>query len=420
MKRWPSSNRLRRTGNVLVFFAMILFGIMAMAALVIDVGFARLTQRQMQTAVDAAAIEGLRFRDELPPGYDPSTDRDDARRQQASDIVTWTFDDDFDTTNGDDFNFGAGPRIVLGPGIDQGGTINAGQFISDPDNPSPDANIGSLPDPPVYKPTRSDGTTRGLELNSANAIHGDMVAGAYNPDADHHDENKNYVRSDFPTPTPDDTAFLVRMRRSNDFEGLDSQANISSHGSAVPYLFGRGAFLPAADPSAGYSPRHHGMTIRGTAIAEMTPALSIGVPVSVGSAQISGSLGIAVERTEFTSWDGVTPIPAANSFQSTARVIGDSVSASTSSVVSKQGFIGLFDDFGVAMTPDRRIVAFGFASVDSAGDVTPDYSKFISSDNVSGVPIRTIDPNAPTSQIISIQKTLRGVSGIVHAAVSVR
>ncbi|TVS08471.1 MAG: hypothetical protein EA424_28525, partial [Planctomycetaceae bacterium] len=39
-----------RRGYTLVFFAMFLFGFMALAALVIDVGFARLTQRQMQTA----------------------------------------------------------------------------------------------------------------------------------------------------------------------------------------------------------------------------------------------------------------------------------------------------------------------------------------------------------------------------------
>jgi uncharacterized membrane protein len=56
----------KRRGYTLVFFAMFLFGFMALAALVIDIGFARLTQRQMQTAVDAAALEGLRFRDEVP------------------------------------------------------------------------------------------------------------------------------------------------------------------------------------------------------------------------------------------------------------------------------------------------------------------------------------------------------------------
>ena len=48
-----------RGGYVLVLFVLLLFGIFAMAALVIDIGFARLAQRQMQTAADAAALEGI-------------------------------------------------------------------------------------------------------------------------------------------------------------------------------------------------------------------------------------------------------------------------------------------------------------------------------------------------------------------------
>ena len=38
---------------------MMFFGLMGLAALVIDMGFARLAQRQMQTAVDSAALEGI-------------------------------------------------------------------------------------------------------------------------------------------------------------------------------------------------------------------------------------------------------------------------------------------------------------------------------------------------------------------------
>ena len=52
-----------RAGYALVLFVMIFFGLMGLAALVIDMGFARLAQRQMQTAVDSAALEGLRWRD---------------------------------------------------------------------------------------------------------------------------------------------------------------------------------------------------------------------------------------------------------------------------------------------------------------------------------------------------------------------
>ena len=52
-----------RAGYALVLFVLIFFGLMGLAALVIDMGFARLAQRQMQTAADSAALEGLRWRD---------------------------------------------------------------------------------------------------------------------------------------------------------------------------------------------------------------------------------------------------------------------------------------------------------------------------------------------------------------------
>ena len=295
---------------------MILFGIMGFAALVIDIGFARLTQRQMQTAVDAGAIEGLRFRDELPPGYDPSADLDVARRQQASNIVAWTFDDDFDTTNVDEFNFGAGPRIVLGAGIDAGGTINAGQFINDPENPSGNPNIGSLPEVPVYKPITSSGAA-GLELNLTDEPHGDMLAGEYiaeNPadpnDSDWHDEEPDYFRNDFNVDSAVRNSFLIRMRRSNDFLGLDDSANlnsVSSVGPAIPFLFGRGTLMAAADPSAGYSPRHHGMTVRATAIATTNITVN-GVPLTVGNVKLVGpSFPAGLFDSNFTVMSGMTP-----------------------------------------------------------------------------------------------------------------
>jgi len=51
--------RQRRRGTVLVYFAMLSVILLGMAALVIDVGIAIVTRRQMQTAVDAAAIAAL-------------------------------------------------------------------------------------------------------------------------------------------------------------------------------------------------------------------------------------------------------------------------------------------------------------------------------------------------------------------------
>jgi hypothetical protein len=147
--------------------------------------------------------------------------------------------------------------------------LNAGQLLA-------------LPDTPFYKPRRSDETS-GLEWNEDNQVHGDMLAGKYDPEEEH-DEDPDYTRKDFTprdftTPEDRDNAFLVRMRRTNNFGGLDRVDEVSSHGPPIPYLFGRGAFFPAGSPNRadGYSPRHHGMTVRATAIADARPVLSVGL-----------------------------------------------------------------------------------------------------------------------------------------------
>ena len=280
-----------RRGYTLVFFAMFLFGFMALAALVIDIGFARLAQRQMQTAVDAAALEGLRFRDRdgvpqdlvnemVEAGVDPADAENPeyARRWLASRIVAWTFDDNLNPGDGDLIGFGAGPVIELGDPIPDAEDLNASQLI--------------LPlDTRFYKPKRSD-EIFGLEPNMGDEVYGDMVAGEYDPDKDD-EKDEDYAleradytrqdftsRKDFTTPGERDNAFLVRMRRTNNPGGLDREDEVSSHGAPIPYLFGRGAFFPAGSPNRadGYSPRHHGMTVRATAIADARPVLSVGLP----------------------------------------------------------------------------------------------------------------------------------------------
>ena len=62
-------DRNRHRGNVLLLFALFAFTLFAIAGMAIDLGFARLTQRQMQAGVDSAAREGMRFRDEIPQAY---------------------------------------------------------------------------------------------------------------------------------------------------------------------------------------------------------------------------------------------------------------------------------------------------------------------------------------------------------------
>ncbi len=120
-----------------------MFGLMAMAALVIDIGYARLTQKQMQSATDAAALEGLRFRD---------VETEIQRRQRASITVSNVFDDDLTSTS-DARNFGAGPVVEFDSG--QGDpSLKASQFMR-------------IPDPPAYKPSLTSNFVQGRRTTVA-------------------------------------------------------------------------------------------------------------------------------------------------------------------------------------------------------------------------------------------------------------
>ena len=261
-----------RAGYVLVLFVMMFLGLMGLAALVIDLGFARLAQRQMQSAVDSAALEGLRWRDvqqggSLPPAWLVNQDfqnqtggvsstgslspqqPDSVRRWAASNRVANLFTD----LSGGSVQYGAGP-VVNFSGGNGPADLAASQFMS------PGA-------PPVYQARRSDGTP-GLELNQGpdfNAANGDMSSGTYNFNtsygtapvdnlngssgtAQSADEDAYYNRRDFAysAGTADSAsapAFLVRMRRTNNLLGLDQESGVSTSGPTLPILFGRGSMM---------------------------------------------------------------------------------------------------------------------------------------------------------------------------------
>jgi hypothetical protein len=137
---------------VLVQVALFIFAMSAMLSLIIDIGYAHITQGQMQSAADSAAIEGIRQRDAVG---------DPARREVVNTVVGWTFDDNFDPTDGDaDYQFGAGPIIDL----TEGATSLHGMQMS------------SVPAQHVYKPN--------LQANPGNAPEGDMVSGRFCYSAD--------------------------------------------------------------------------------------------------------------------------------------------------------------------------------------------------------------------------------------------
>jgi len=70
---------------------MLIFVLFALAALTIDLGLVRATQRQMQSRVDSAALEGLRFRDDVSAvdatANGTPAERDLARRKVAASFV---------------------------------------------------------------------------------------------------------------------------------------------------------------------------------------------------------------------------------------------------------------------------------------------------------------------------------------------
>lgn len=296
---------------MLVQVALIAFALSGLLALAVDIGFARLTQNQMQNAADSAALEGLRKRDAVrnPANGNPVAFASDCtRRAAANRIAHWTFDDDFDVASGDlDYQFGAGPVLDVTEGVT---SAHALQTIS-------------VPDPHVYKPD--------LQLNQQNQVYGDMVSGRFCYTSDPFPSEGGtyeaqdivctepqhgsgaYSRNDFnpnltaptgpatlsecpapdeapPTPFPlggtgnlgtvDDSAFLVRLRRSNDFLGQAGQAEtgVGSSGPALPLTFGKGTTIRGDDPLADYSVRRDGLTVHATAIAATRPAMHLGAP----------------------------------------------------------------------------------------------------------------------------------------------
>lgn len=240
--------------------ALIVFALCAVLSLIIDIGYARITQVQMQNAADAAAIEGVRGRNAVSG---------EPNRAAARDVVARVFDDDLDPTNGDPEQFGAGPIIDLTDGATR---LHAHQTMS-------------VPDPHVYKPV--------LELNQDNAIQGDMVRGTFTSSSDPAPpEDQGYNRTDF-TPNAAGTAFLVRLRRSN--EG--SEQDVASSGPSLPLTFGKGTLIGGDDPSSTYSPRRDGLTVRATAIATSRPALRVGLPQLQANPPMAGVTPFALRDT---------------------------------------------------------------------------------------------------------------------------
>jgi hypothetical protein len=364
---------------------MISFAILAMGALVIDLGFVRLARFQMQSAVSSAALEGLRFRDDLPeylftagsvlmteieaecgprpdppdidsnPTYRAWLDR--ARRVATSRLVARVFDDDLDPADGDPLAYGAGPILDFSGGVALDGTdFRASQFIS-------------IPDPYVYKPA--------LRSNLANDPVGDMVPGSYrNGIGIQHVEQSDYSRDDF-DPASGASGFLVRARRTN--EAFDPGSDNNSGGPALPFLFARGSLLALDN-------RAQGVSVRATAIAAAGRAKAVGHPDPPHS--LSGATPFALRRSAWESAtfgaDVATPLTIALGSPDVlvnGTAVGHFIDLDAAPVTAlgqdavavpaTPAAIALLPTTGIAYVPvvaggpllDNRVIGFGFVNV---------------------------------------------------------
>ena len=164
-----------RAGYTLALFAMFFFGMMGLAALVIDIAFVRSAQRRMETAVDSAALEGLRL-----------------GRQQASDMVANVFDDNFNPQDGDPNNYGAGPEVTLPAGL----VLTASYAAADARRSD---SAGLQADPGVE------------HRRCAQRRYG---GGNLQPCRQPSTEADDYTRADFTYGSSGSNSFLVRMHRT--------------------------------------------------------------------------------------------------------------------------------------------------------------------------------------------------------------
>ena len=303
-----------RRGYALVLLVLFMMVFLSIAGLVIGLGFARLSQQQMRSATDAAALEGLRWRDEIPQevadtvqGCGPADVenemwRDCARRYLAAEMTERVLSD----PSGQSTTLGAGPLLVFEDGIPLGDDFQASETIS-------------LPDQRSYVPQ--------LRLNLNDQPHGDMVAGSYGtnlgfPAGSAQDETSDYQRRDFVVDGGND-AFLVRMRRTRGGD-LDEDAGVSSRGPEVPMLFGRWMTFQS------------GVTVRSTSIARNDTVKAVGKADAAlemnGLATFALDVGFWNETSNWSSQDDVSTAQVSisnDNIEFSGNVVGKLIANST-------------------------------------------------------------------------------------------
>lgn len=348
-RRASRAEKQSRRGTVLVWFAVLLFAMLPLVALIVHIGMATLARRQMQTAVNAAALDGLRLRDDTQT----IAEKHDGVIAHVSAI----YDDNLNSDNADAMQFGAGPAIefddepsdIVLPGTDFRGsrTIRS-------------ENMNA------YDPV--------LNRNEDNEHHGDMVSGQYQEAADHHEE-ATYLRSDFliagdtgHDSSAEDDAFLVRLRRTDSEFGpvstLDRIDGVSSSGPTIPFLFGRG---PYGGP-AFLDRRERGTIVRATGIAQAVPAMTVGSPSN-------STIGVAPIWVDVDDWNAMTTGTPANVVVTDSMIsgelsgefvspgvvtVGEVLDSASPATVEGEHYIAIY---GVLPSMEQRVVGFGIADV---------------------------------------------------------
>jgi hypothetical protein len=361
---------------VLALFALLVFVVLAVAGLTIDLGFTLLTRREMQTAVNTAALEGLRFRDEIPAAFltdasflnlvqaecgDPPSQpqtltdpdwiawREKVRRWLARKQVALTYTDGIDPITGNAVQFGAGPVFQLSGGV---GDANALQTLT----PSKTGDVV------VYKPD--------VQLNFANNPVGDVVSGNFLSGMPA-SETSDYQRLDFEPQAPGGDAFLARLRRTKDTHGndrnpADNQPGVSTTGNALPLLFGQGSLIAGQDPASGYSLRHHGITVRATAIAQARRVLSVGL--SDPQSSLIGATPFVLDKAAL--WDaaqftGTPPTPVTATVDVAGNITVQGVAGGPHGwfVVTPPTVVGQTPGPAAAVSPQQVFPINGFVPV---------------------------------------------------------
>lgn len=257
MRRRPpggsATERARERGAVLVLFALLLVGVFGLLAVTIDGARLRATRQQMLAGAEAAALEGVRWKDALG---------DSRRRERARIALVRQWSDELDATGHDRLALGAGTLPVVDGAAPFGGSIElAGGAAA------------------VWRPGAA------LADNAENAAHGDLVAGAFVDGGDDREDDA-FRRDDFvpaavgsgaPTLAAA-PALLVRLRRTPERLPTDRDPPRSSSGPPFEWLWARGAAWqePAAgDPTDRRLSRSDGVAVRATAIGASERALLV-------------------------------------------------------------------------------------------------------------------------------------------------